>query len=132
MAKTLVENDNAVIETVRNEAELTTSYESEIPINISGCNQVQLFVAFTIGSLTDAKVKLEYSNDGSSYYQESMVEEFPALGIITQKIFERKITASGNYIFSVPVLGRWLRVSVKGTGTTTGSSIAIKSCKGNI
>ena len=34
-------------------------------------NQLVLYIAFTIGSLTSAELKVEFSHDGTTYYQET-------------------------------------------------------------
>ena len=111
---------------VRDAAILTTSYVAgNIIGNASEYNTVALEIDFTIGSLTSMEMKLEVSNDGTNYYQQ--VAESTSGGSTTVSLDERTWTASGKYAFLItPVRAKYIKVSVKGTGTTTGSSCAIK------
>jgi hypothetical protein len=92
-------------------------------------NQLQLYIDFTIGSLTSAEIKIEFSSDNSTWYQEA----FGAIsgGIDTLSLGEHTIGATGKYRISTPIKDRYIRVSVKGTGTVTDSSLAILSAFGN-
>ncbi len=86
-------------------------------------NQLELYIDFTLGSLTDVLIKLEFSNDNTTYFQEA----FSAIsgGLDTVSLAEHKITASGKYRLALPIKDRYIKVSVKGEGTVTSSSIAI-------
>ena len=91
-------------------------------------NQVVLYVDFTIGSLTDMLLNVEFSPDNSSYYQET-------LGTIsgsteTDSVLEHKFTATGKYRIAIPCTDRYIKVSVKGTGTVTNSLCAIDAVLG--
>jgi len=91
-------------------------------------NQLVLFVDFTIGSLTDLLLKVEFSPDGTNFYQE-------AVGSIsgsteTDTALEHKFTATGKYRLAVPCTDRYIKVSVKGTGTVTNSLCAIDAILG--
>jgi len=57
---------------IRSAAILTGSYVAGTVIDTGGIyNQGILNLQFTIGSLTTAEIKIEFSNDNSTYYQES-------------------------------------------------------------
>ena len=91
-------------------------------------NQLVLFIDFTIGSLTDMRLKIETSPDGTNYYQESV-------GTITSAVeldeaLEHKFTATGKYRLAIPTTDRYIKVSVKGTGTATSSLCAIDAVLG--
>lgn len=119
---------------IRSSAILTTSYVAgEVlgPSNISPivANQMNLLVGATIGNLTSIEIKIEYSNDGSTYYQETF--ESISGGVSTLSAGVYSITASGNYTISVPIKYPYIKVSAKGTGTVTNSALSIFAILGN-
>lgn len=123
--------------TVRTAAILTNAYVAGTVIGgeTSGeksktneYNQLILYVTFTIGSLTSAQIKVEFSNDNSTYYQETAM--FIAGGTVTESLAEHTITASGNYRIAIPMNDRYVKVSAKGTGTVTSSSLGVKAVLG--
>lgn len=91
-------------------------------------NQLVLFVDFTIGSLTDVLIKVEFSPDNSSYYQETVGTI--ASGVETDATLEHKLTATGKYRIAIPCTDRYIKVSVKGEGTVTNSLCAIDAVLG--
>ena len=91
-------------------------------------NQLILYVTFTIGSLTSAEIKVEFSNDNSTYYQETAMSI--ASGTVTESLAIHTIAASGNYRICIPMNDRYVKVSAKGTGTVTNSSLGIKAALG--
>lgn len=91
-------------------------------------NQLVILLDFTKGQLTTAEVKLEFSPDNTNWYQE--VTESVSAGIITTTLAERQISATGKYRIPVAVKDRYIKISVKGTGTATGSSMAVKAITG--
>ena len=86
-------------------------------------NQLVLYVAFTLGNLTSAQIKVEFSDDGVTYYQES--SESVSAGVSTVSLEARTLSATGNYRIPVSIADRYIRVSAKGTGDTTNSLMAI-------
>lgn len=97
-------------------------------------SQLTLYVAVTIGSLTTVDMKVEFSNDGTTWYQET----YDAIGsaatsavTITESLIQRSFAASGNYRVAVKILDQFVRVSVKGTGTVTSSSVTINAIVGS-
>lgn len=115
---------------IRPAAILTGSYVAS-PVDFSGPdvlpeaeNQIVLYVDFTIGNLTSAQLIMEFSADNTNWYQESY-EEVPTAGVANCVPYTRSISASGTYRFAVPIKDRYIRVSAKGTGTATGSSMTI-------
>lgn len=93
--------------------------------NPSKYNQLVLYVDFTIGSLTDAQIKVEYSNDNSDYYQET----FSAVsgGTSTESAGVHKLTATGKYTIAIPISAQNIKISSIGTGTVTDSSLKINA-----
>lgn len=132
MAKTLVSQHNIAYQAIRASAALTTDYVSSEGILIEGCNQVQLAVSFTLGSSEGALIKVETSWDGTTYYQESGITLDWANAYILTKNVVRKLSTSGNYVISLPVSGRWIRISAKALTTGTGTAMAILLSKANI
>lgn len=118
---------------VRTAAILTTSYVAGTVIDSTNANpalrnQMNLLVDFTIGSLTSAEIKIEYSHDGTTYFQETFENISSGTSTLTNGVYQ--MSATGKYIISVPIKFSYIKVSVKGTGTVTGSSMAIKAIIG--
>ncbi len=97
-------------------------------IELTSENQIVVLVKFTIGSLTDARIKLEFSNDGSTYYQETFATI--STGTETDYLGEHVFTASGNYRIPVQLKDKYLKISAIGTGTLTSSSMTIDTVIG--
>lgn len=91
-------------------------------------NQLIVYVDFTIGSLTDGQIKVEFSHDGVTYYQES--SSSVSAGVDTVSLLAHKFTASGKYRIAVPIKDAWIRISAIGTGTVTSSSMTINAVLG--
>jgi hypothetical protein len=109
---------------LRDAAILTNAYVAATVVE--KCNeydQLCLYVDFTVGSLTNILVKVEFSIDNTNYFQES----FSSISTTTDTLSlgVHKITATGKYIINVPVQGTYAKVSVIGEGTVTSSSCAI-------
>lgn len=119
---------------VRTAAILTNAYVAGTTITGVGgngvhlTNQLELYVDFTIGSLTDAQIKIEFSNDNSAYFQESASSI--SGGTDTISLLVHKLTATGKYRIAIPIKDRFVKVSVIGTGTVTSSSLAIDAIIG--
>ena len=86
-------------------------------------NQLVVLVAFTKGSLTSAELKVEFSDDGSTYYQETVSSI--SGGTSTDSLLTHTFTASGNYRIPIPLIDRYIKISVIGTGAVGGSAMAI-------
>ena len=132
MAKTLVSQSNIKLVSVRQAAALTTSYVASNAINIQGANQLQLLVSFTKGESDGCMLKIEYSEDKTDWYQESMVSEFPSVNDVKHTPITRKIEDSANLIISVPISSSFLRVSAKVITSGTGTSLSILATIANI
>lgn len=132
MAKTLVSQSNIKLVSVRQAAALTTSYVASNAINIQGANQLQLLVSFTKGESDGCMLKIEYSEDKTDWYQESMVSEFPSVNDVKHTPITRKIEDSANLIISVPISSSFLRVSAKAITSGTGTSLSILATIANI
>lgn len=93
--------------------------------NPSNYNQMVVYIDFTIGSLTDGQIKIEYSHDNTNYFQES----FSAIsgGTDTVSAGVHKFTATGKYTIAVPVNAQYIKISAIGTGTVTSSTMTINA-----
>jgi len=117
-------------QTIRAAAILTTGYVAATVLDTQAkFNQLVIYNAFTIGSLTTAELKVDFSHDGTTWYQET----FQAIssGTATETLGEHQWNASGNRRILVPLKDRYVRVSVKGTGTVTNSSMEVLAILGN-
>lgn len=116
---------------IRSSVILTGSYvASTVLSEVHGQNQLVLYVDFTKGSLTTAEIKVEFSTDGTNYYQE--VSELPNSGSTAVSLVERVLSATGAYQIFVPIKARYVKVSAKGTGTVTNSLMAITAIVGTV
>lgn len=125
-------NVKHVKQAVRASAVLTTSYVAGTVLGERGGSpsgdavehtQLILYVSFTKGSLTTAEIKVEFSEDGVTYYQETFTAE--SGGTSTDTIGEHSFGATGNYRIPIPINDRYIKISAKGTGTVTNSLMAI-------
>ena len=116
---------------VRAAAILTTSYVAGSimgPIENTGItcanpasnNQLVILWSFTKGSLTSAQLKVEFSHDGTTYYQETFQAISGATATDTAGIHH--VTTTGNYRLAIPTKDNYVKISVQGTGTVTASS----------
>ena len=91
-------------------------------------NQLIIYASFTIGSLTTAEIKVEFSSDNSTYYQETSMSINS--GVVSESLAYHQLSATGNYRICIPMNDRYAKISVKGTGTATGSAMAIGAVLG--
>ena len=100
-------------------------------VSPSRYNQMIILADFTIGSLTDAQIKIEFSPDGITYYQET-ADSSPSSGVVTETVIVRKLTATGKYRIAVPIKDNYIKISVIGTGTVTSSTITLDAVLGTV
>lgn len=120
---------------IRAAAILTTSYVAATVIGpTTGApalrNQMNLLVKFTVGSLTSCEIKVEYSHDGTTYYQDTF--ESISGGTSTLSLGNYTFTSTGNYVISLPIKFNYVKVSAKGTGTVTSSSLLLDAVIGTV
>lgn len=117
---------------IRSSAVLTGSYVSATVLSPQGVvpsadpvanNKLVLLVEFTLGSLTSAELKVEFSDDGTTYYQETNASVSSGITTLTNNAYT--VTSTGNYVIDLDYSARYIKVSVKGTGTVTGSLLAV-------
>ncbi len=122
--------------TLRAAAVLTTSYVGALLGSVLGVqqriqdyNQLVVYVDFTLGSLTSSEIKIEFTSilAGTDLYQETDETSALAANVDTKAVnlVIHQMSATGKYRFSVPVYEGDVKISIKGTGTVTGSSAKV-------
>ena len=120
---------------IRSSAILTTGYVAATIINDNELkNQLVLLVDLTFdGSQTSATLKIEFSNDGTNYYQESY-ENLGTISSVTAPFncyqIEHVFLGTGKYRVPVAIKDRFVRVSIKGAGTLTASLAKLDAITG--
>lgn len=120
---------------IRTSAVLTTGYVAATVLGgtvrpfAREYNQLVLFVDVTMGSLTTVELKVDFAPyvAGASFYQETDETSSVAANVDTRAVntVVHQFTVGGKYRLVVPLLDELVKVSVKGTGTVTSSSVAI-------
>jgi hypothetical protein len=121
------------VQDIRTDGILTGSY---VPgtvldfknVNPQSKNQLNVLVKFVLGSLNHLLLKIEYSDNGTDWYQETFLDIAGALG--SASVAEYKFASTGNYMISVPIKAAHVRISAKGDGTATSSSLGLKAVVG--
>ena len=130
LAKTLISQSNLKTIVVREAMALTTSYTVSDSINIQGANQLQLLVSFTKGSSDGCRLKIEFSEDKQTWYQESIVSFLS--NDAEHRPFVRKINDSANLIMSIPISASFLRISGQAVTSGTDTSLSVLATIANI
>jgi len=120
---------------IREAAILTNLYVAAIVLgdeaisksNVQLYNQLMLDLTIVKGSLTSIEIKVEFSPDNTNWYQES-VEEIDE-GIATLRPLVHSIPAadlatSQKIRIPIQINDRYIKISFKGTGTVTDSSVS--------
>ncbi len=116
------------IQTLRSAAILTTSYVAATVLDTALQNQVIFLISFTKGSLTTAEVKVEFSYDDITYFQET--SRLISGSTSADTALEHSYNATGNFVLDLPIMYRYVKISAKGTGTVTNSSMTIYALVG--
>lgn len=123
------------INPIRSSAVLTNSYVAGTVLGVSNTppdpslrNQLVLYINFTLGNLTSAQVKVEFSNDNVTYYQECFSSI--AAGVDTLSLGAHTLNATGKYRLAIPIKDRFIKVSAQGTGDVTNSLMDIQGIVG--
>lgn len=135
MPGTFVTQQDYISQLLRPSTVLTNSYVASTILGpdfysrgVENNNQLVIYFNFTIGSLTDAQIKVEFSPDGTTWYQESFSSISGATDTVSLGI--HKFTATGGYRLAMPIKDRYIKISAVGTGTVTGSLLAIEAVIG--
>lgn len=116
---------------VRASSQPTASYVAGTVIeHVHLRNQLMLYVDVTIGTATSVSVKIEFSDDNTNWYQETAEVIDATTGIITHTAVERRWTANAAQRVAIPTLDKYIKISTKGTGTLTTTTVGIKAITG--
>jgi len=116
---------------VREEAVLTGSYVAATSQETKTWhNQLIIYYSFTKGSLSSSELKVEFSNDNSTWYRET--SSSLSSGTSTDDVVEHTFDSTGNFRIPIAIKDRYVRVSVKGTGTVTSSLASIDLVLGTV
>lgn len=127
------ENTNFVNKPIRSSLIPTTGYVAGTVIDNAHNDYNQLVIHWdvTLGSLTSAELKVEFSSDGgTTYFQET--NKAVSGGTTTLTVNEYTTTTTGKYEIKIPILARHIKISAKGTGTLTNSLIAVDALLGYV
>lgn len=105
--------------TIRALAALTDTYVAATVVECIDASSMYVYVTYTKGTETSAELKFEYSPDGTIWGQETAISIYS--GTSTDRLLEHSISATGVYVYQIPVMGFKFRVSAKGTGTVSGT-----------
>lgn len=107
---------------------LTASYVSgNATNNILDLDQaagVVLDVDYVHASATDSRIKMEWSDDNSFYFQEDM-EDSATNGVLLRTPTYHKLAATAKQCFQVPKLHRYLKITAIRTAGSATTTIAI-------
>ena len=117
-------------ETIRAAAALTTSFVASTVYQIDAGNQLEINGWFTVGSSSGCHIKIEFSENKTTWVQESYTTIIN--GIVTHTPFVRRILTTGDVKMSIPVLSTWYRVSVKAMTSGTNTSLTLVAVQGNV
>src|SRR6266478_6473822 len=102
---------------VRSAAILTNSYVAGTVIGAEdgagdyphNGNQLIVYVDVTLGSLASVQVKLEFSHENSSYFQEGFSSISGATD--TMNLGEHSFSVSGKYRLAIPIKDKYIKIS---------------------
>lgn len=110
---------------VRSEVILTTGHVAATVLSgCAGYEQLVIDLKYTKGSLTSLEVKVEFSTDGSVYFQDTNSSITTGVTTLTANEFTYA-GATGNIQIRLPINANYCKISAKGTGTVTNSLLEI-------
>lgn len=132
MGTSLIIQKNLILKSLSGSKALTIPNVASEVMNIQGANQVQLLIGFTKGNSAGCRLKIEFSEDQTTWYQESMVSAFPVENEVESKLVMRRINETGNYVISIPVSASYLKVSAQAIDSGDGTFLSITATAANI
>jgi len=116
------------LKAIRDAAILTTGYVAGTVLHdVEPYNQLQLAVLYTKGSLTSLQIKIEFSIDGTNYVQETSMAVSTGTSTGTPTVHHFAPAGNQNYLLEIPIACSMIKVSAKGTGTVTSSSLTLNA-----
>lgn len=127
--------NDILVTKLRESAILTTSYVyydigslSSMPVG--RFNQLVVYVKFTKGSLTTAEFVVEVSPNGTDWFAET--SSSISAGTDTVSVATHQVGATGNFRYLAAIKDPFVRIGIKGTGTTTSSLAEIWVAVGTV
>jgi len=115
---------------IRASAVLTTGYVAANSISLENVDQLQLWIDFTVGSSSGCRIKIEYSDDDTTFYQESYY--IRSGNDFQHTLVARSLLATAKLVISLPVVAKYLKVSAQAISDGTGTLLAIKAARANL
>jgi len=116
---------------VRADAILTNGYVAGTEIvDVEKDNQLMLYIKYIKGSLTSFQIKVEFSDDGVNYYQQTFESISSGVNTAVAGYYTFAPAGDQNYVLAIPIKGSKIKVSAKGTGTVTSSSLQVRAIIG--
>lgn len=119
----------SIAEVMRAAAVLTLAEVAGTVIGIQNFNQMQLEVAFTLGSSSGCLIQVEFSDDGVTYYDQ------PSFSIINEQAvyFSNpiRLNVSASLAINFPIANAYCRIQAIAIDNATGTSLAVTSVKSN-
>lgn len=107
------------------------NYVASNSLNIQGANQLQLLVSFTKGDSAGCRLKIEFSENETEWYQESTYAVSENIYAIHKTAY-REIQDTGKLIISVPISATFFRVGSIALTSSVGTSLSITATIANI
>lgn len=92
-------------------------------VSVADKNQVILYADYTPGSSTEARIKVEFSNDDADWVQESI--DSISGGVRTTTPLENRVTSATPVRIPIPVGDSLMRISVKAVTSATNAELGI-------
>jgi hypothetical protein len=128
LEKTAVVGQYGVAQSVRASEAPTASYVAGTVLDVGDFKQVTLLVAYSQNTTTSVEVKIEWSDDNSTFYREAT--ESAASGVVTTTPAEWTNSTDGNFAIRLPVAARYIKASFKTTGSVGSDTVAAVLVKG--
>ena len=118
--------EDYILKPIRASLVLTDAYVAGTVLDLSAkYDKIALLLDFTKGSLTTAEIKVEFSPDNINWYQETA--SAITSGVSADTLKSHQIDTTGKYRLVIDTLDRYMKVSVKGTGTMTNSLMKVEA-----
>jgi hypothetical protein len=104
---------------------LSGTYQTEGYVEVQERGKLALLIDYTKGNEDTLRIKIEFSDDGNTWFQETA--ETIAAGVATVTQIERELTGSQKSRMLFNISAEYFRVWVKGTGVDpTGGTVKVR------
>lgn len=91
-------------------------------------NYVAIFLNITAGGVTSLSIKVEQSLDGSNWFIRPTLNSETSYILLTEKPYTISLSGNTAIVLLEPVIGNYMRISLKGAGSETGSNCQLSVC----